>query len=153
MMTPEEVAGLLAIIVACDPRRKYDAGDVTTWQHLIGDLPFTECRDAIVEHYKSSAYPVMPSEVRNAVRAVRRRRLERVVQPPPPFDPETQVEAGNLWKATWNENIAAGDTPDTAMDRATRRVEDALNVEATGAALTRSRHPAGRHRRLRAVDK
>jgi hypothetical protein len=77
-MTPEEIIDLLTFAAAVDGR---DVGkaDVAAWHVVIGDLNFGDAQQALVEHYQESRFRVMPADVRQRVKAIRRDRLERAV--------------------------------------------------------------------------
>jgi hypothetical protein len=77
-VTPEETIDLLTVAAAFD-RRTTGEADVTAWHAAIGDLEFSDSRDAIVAHYRDSGEWIMPADVRNRVKATRRDRLEREI--------------------------------------------------------------------------
>lgn len=113
-MNREEVGALLAIISSADKRRMFDDLDVTTWHHLVGDCSFAEARDAVVQHYRSSTQSVMPAEILVRVNKERAKRRESVVEPPAPFDPNTEQAKCREWSAIWNHQIGLGATSEAA---------------------------------------
>jgi hypothetical protein len=108
-MTPAEAAALLTVAAAFD-NRKPDPDAAKAWSVSLGDLPFVDCRDAIVAHYQATTDWVMPAHVIGAVRKIRRDRLEDAppLTPPPGLDP---VET-NAWLGQARARIAAGETID-----------------------------------------
>lgn len=88
-MTPAEAATLLTVAAAFD-NRKPDPDAAKAWSVALGDLPFVDCRDAIVAHYRQTSDWLMPSHVIAAVRKVRDKRIadqEDKLTPPPGLDP------------------------------------------------------------------
>ena len=110
-MTSDEVWDLLGVISSFD-RRKLNPADGPAWEAVVGDLPFGECRDAVVAHYRTRREWIMPADIRNAVKALVTERLNRnPVRPPPPEltdDPQAYIQAlkGNISAA-----VANGDAP------------------------------------------
>jgi hypothetical protein len=66
-MNTTEAAQLLAVIQTYDQRTVGET-DVIAWQKALEDLPFSDCRDAVVGHYQAETDRIMPANVR--VRAV-----------------------------------------------------------------------------------
>lgn len=108
-MTPAEAAALLTVAAAFD-NRKPDPDAAKAWSIALGDLPFTDCRDAIVAHYQRTTDWLMPAHVIGAVKKVRRDRLEDAppMTPPPGLDP---VQT-NAWLGWARGEVAAGRTVD-----------------------------------------
>jgi hypothetical protein len=108
-MTPTEAAALLTVAAAFD-NRKPDADAAKAWSITLGDLPFFDCRDAIVAHYQKTDIWLMPSHIIAAVRKIRRDRLEDApaLTPPPGLDPIETIE----WLKGARARIAAGETVD-----------------------------------------
>lgn len=121
-MNRDETGALLAVISAADKRRMFDDLDVTTWFHLLHDLQFADARDAVLAHYRDSSLSVMPAEVRDRVWKVRAQRRASVVQPHPPFDPDTEQALCREWGMAWNDAICDGATVDEASAAASRAV-------------------------------
>jgi hypothetical protein len=108
-VTPTEAAALLTVAAAFD-NRKPDADAAKAWSIALGNLPFVDCRDAIVQHYRATDAWLMPSHIIAAVRKVRRDRLEDApaLTPPPGLDPIETIE----WLKGARARIAAGETVD-----------------------------------------
>lgn len=84
-MTPAEAAALLAVAAAFD-NRKPDADAATAWALALDDMPFADCRNAIVAHYRASTDWLMPAHVLELVKRVRDKRIadhEADLTPPP----------------------------------------------------------------------
>ena len=84
-MTPDETIDLLTLAAAYD-RRTVGEGDVGAWHAAVGDLAFGDCRSAVIGHYTDSTDWLMPAHVRQRVRVIRDRRLDRAYIPPPPAE-------------------------------------------------------------------
>lgn len=74
-MTSDEVWDLLEIIASID-RRKLGLTDRQVWERLIGDLAFPDAQAAVEAHYRDCRDWIMPSDVRQRVRAIRQARLD-----------------------------------------------------------------------------
>lgn len=87
-MTPAEAQMLLAIAASAD-NRKPSKEAATLWSHALGDLPFIDCRDAVVAHYTRTTDWLMPAHVITEVRKIRAKRLEEhpPLTPPADLDP------------------------------------------------------------------
>lgn len=77
-MNLAETNQLLTLIASYDNRRTGDE-TVRAWREVLADLPFADCRAAVVEHFANSDAYLMPVHVRRgAVEFDReRRRLNR----------------------------------------------------------------------------
>jgi hypothetical protein len=108
-VTPTEAAALLGAAAAFD-RRKADDDTAKAWSIALGNLPFVDCRDAIVQHYRKTDDWLMPSHIITAVRKIRRDRLEDAptLTPPPGLDPIETIE----WLKGARARIAAGEVVD-----------------------------------------
>jgi hypothetical protein len=108
-MTPAEASALLTVAAAFD-NRKPDPDAAKAWSIALGDLPFVDCRDAIVAHYQRTTDWLMPAHVIGAVRKVRQNRLEDapVLTPPPGLT----VAEYLTWLKGARARIAAGETID-----------------------------------------
>jgi hypothetical protein len=73
-MTYDEVCDLLGDIAAFD-RRTLGDKDGEAWEAAVGDLPYADCRAAVVAHYRESTQWVMPAHIRERVNAMRTERL------------------------------------------------------------------------------
>ena len=83
-MTPTEAQVLLSMASAFD-NRKPDADAARAWSAALDGLRFEDCRDALIEHYKTSTDYLMPVLIRTAVRRIRSKRIAEVgdLIPPP----------------------------------------------------------------------
>ena len=83
-MTPAEAQVLLSMASAFD-NRKPDADAARAWSAALDGLRFEDCRDALIEHYKTSTDYLMPVLIRTAVRRIRSKRIAEVgdLIPPP----------------------------------------------------------------------
>ena len=83
-MTPAEAQVLLSMASAFD-NRKPDADAARAWSAALDGLRFDDCRDALIEHYKTSTDYLMPVLIRTAVRRIRSKRIAEVgdLIPPP----------------------------------------------------------------------
>lgn len=84
-MTPADAGRLLAIAASVD-NRKPDPDAALAWSVMLDGYRFEDCRDVIVEHYRRSREWLMPSDIINAVRRLRDKRLAEAPAPIPPPD-------------------------------------------------------------------
>lgn len=82
-MTIDETVDVLTVAAAYD-RRTIGQADAIAWHAAIGDLPFRDARQAVIDHYRESTDWLMPAHVRERVDAVRFGRLRQNPIPPPP---------------------------------------------------------------------
>ena len=82
-MTPAEAQVLLSMASAFDNRRP-DADAARAWSAALDGLRFEDCRDALIEHYKTSTDYLMPVLIRTAVRRIRSKRIAEVGDLIPP---------------------------------------------------------------------
>jgi hypothetical protein len=108
-MTPGEATALLAVAAAFD-NRKPDADAATAWSIALGNLPYVDCRDAIVQHYRKTTDWLMPAHIIATVGKVRRDRLEDAPALTPP--PGLNVAEYLTWLKGARARIAAGETID-----------------------------------------
>jgi hypothetical protein len=110
-MTPAEAQTLLGIAASFDNRKPSEEAAIA-WSHALGDLPFADCRDAIVTHYQASSDWLMPARVIVEVKHTRAKRLHDhpPLTPPPELadDPAAQI----AWRADANRRIADGEVID-----------------------------------------
>lgn len=85
-MTPADAAKLLALAAAFD-RRTVGESDAMAWADALDGLRLEDCIQAVKDHYRASDKWVMPSNVREGVRLIRRARLERDPEALPDADP------------------------------------------------------------------
>jgi hypothetical protein len=118
-VTPTEAAALLTVAAAFDNRRP-DPDAAKAWSVALGDLPFHDCRDAIVAHYRVSSDWLMPAMVIGEVRRTRAKRIAEVGDLTPP------AGLSDAEERTW-------------LGEARRRIGDGLEVHADHGEL-RARH-------------
>jgi hypothetical protein len=84
-MTPQEASALLAVAAAFD-NRKPDPDAAMAWSLALTGLPFIDCRNAIVDHYRRTTEWLMPAHVLELVKRVRDKRIadhSAELTPPP----------------------------------------------------------------------
>ncbi len=91
-MTLDEVIDLLTVAAVFDFRTIGEA-DACAWHATLGDLAFDDSRTAVVGHYRDSRERVMPADVRQRVKAIRRDRLDRAILPAPDTDDQAEYRA------------------------------------------------------------
>jgi hypothetical protein len=106
-MTPQEAAALLTVAAAYD-NRKPDADSAQAWALALDGLPFLDCRDAIVAHYRVSSEWLMPSKVIAAVRQVRNKRIAEAGDLTPPRGLTDDQE--RAWLLDARRRIGDGET-------------------------------------------
>ena len=115
-MNPAEAQLLLGIAASFDNRKPSEEAAIA-WSHALGDLPFVDCRDAVVAHYQVSSDWIMPAKVIAEVKRVRAKRIvDHPPLTPPPHACETDdctcVEFHQQWRADANRRIANGEVID-----------------------------------------
>jgi hypothetical protein len=78
-----EAGELLGTCAAFD-RRTTGPADALAWFKVLGDLPFADCEQAVIDHYQQNTDWIMPAHIRRRVMAMRARRLEHVLTPEAP---------------------------------------------------------------------
>lgn len=108
-MKPTEAAALLTVAAAFD-NRKPDADAAKAWAMALDGLPFTDCRDAIVTHYRQSSEWLMPAKVIAEVKKIRAKRIDDhpPLTPPPGLNP---IET-TAWRADAIRRIGDGEVVD-----------------------------------------
>ena len=106
-MTPAEAQVLLSMASAFD-NRKPDADAARAWSAALDGLRFEDCRDALIEHYKTSTDYLMPVLIRTAVRRIRSKRIAEVgdLIPPPGLSELEQRQ----WLRDAKRRIGDGET-------------------------------------------
>lgn len=112
-MDMRETAGVLAMVAALDPRRTFGEVDAQAWHAVIGDLRFDDCREAVIQHYRTSTYSITPADVVDKVGLMRRSRIGDRVAPLPPIDP-ADVNGYREWQQLWYKAVGDGLTEDEA---------------------------------------
>lgn len=82
-MTPSQTAELLTFCAAFD-RRTIGKSDVLAWHTVLGDIDHAEAHAAVAGHYRTETRWIMPADIRGAVHALHRDRLERHTEAHPP---------------------------------------------------------------------
>lgn len=77
-MNRQECAELLTVATAYDHRTLGEV-DVIAWHEAIGDLALDECKQAVVQHYKTSTEWLMPVNIRRLVSVTRQDRAMRAL--------------------------------------------------------------------------
>lgn len=89
-MNRSETAELLALTAAYDQRTIGDA-DVLAWHDLLAATSLADARDIVRTHYATKRDRIMPVDVIDGVRKIRRERIERsehLLVPPGELTPE-----------------------------------------------------------------
>jgi hypothetical protein len=106
-VTPQEAAALLTVAAAFD-NRKPDPDAAQAWALALDGLPFIDCRDAIVQHYRGSSEWLMPSRVIATVRQVRNKRIAEAGDLTPPRGLNDDQE--RAWMADARRRLGDGET-------------------------------------------
>ncbi|GAA3172997.1 zinc finger domain-containing protein [Nonomuraea salmonea] len=86
-----EIVDLLTTMAAFD-KRKFGKTEVRAWELAVGDLPFEDCKQAVINHYCTSTDYLMPVHVRKGAQRIRDQRIdERKIQPPQTDDPQAYL--------------------------------------------------------------
>jgi hypothetical protein len=91
-MTPDEIVDLLTVAAAFD-QRTVGEGDAMAWHAVLGDLDYADAQQAVLGYYADNRQRIMPADVRQRVKAMRRDRLAREIVPDPPAEPGPYREA------------------------------------------------------------
>ena len=75
-MNLTQTADLLTLAAKYDNRR-FDDATVVAWREILADLPYTDCRSALVSHFATSTDYLMPVHVRTGALEVDRDRRRR----------------------------------------------------------------------------
>jgi len=84
-MTLDQVIDILTVAAVFDFRSIGEA-DAVAWHTVLGDLDFTDARTAVLAHYTEKCDRIMPADIRQRVKAIRRDRLDRAILPAPDTD-------------------------------------------------------------------
>ena len=79
-------AGQLVALMALYDNRKASDPDIVAWLKVVGDLPYGDCESAVVAHYQDTRERIMPADIRNRVKAMRRDRIDRAIPAAPPAE-------------------------------------------------------------------
>jgi hypothetical protein len=108
-MTPAEAQALLTVAAAFD-NRKPDPDAAQAWALQLDGLPFADCRDAVMAHYRTSSDWLMPKDVISAVQRVRDKRIAEAGDLTPPRGLTDDEE--RAWIGEARRRIADGQTLD-----------------------------------------
>lgn len=72
-MNPTESLALIRFVRAACPQQKLDEYTPDAWHELLADLPFADCKAAVIELAKRQPF-VSPAEIRTEVRRARNER-------------------------------------------------------------------------------
>lgn len=122
-MSPQEAAALLAVAAAFD-NRKPDPDAALAWAHALEGFKPTDCRDAIVKHYRETREWLMPADVVSRVRAVQSERLRSLGEYQPP-DGLTDAEY-STWYRDLTHRLANGEL----VEQAPRQISSTPPLEA-----------------------
>ncbi|HMG65749.1 MAG TPA: hypothetical protein VK599_22615 [Streptosporangiaceae bacterium] len=113
-MNSDEVGLLLGLMALADNRKPPEDDEgreamIGFWLSMVGDLRYIDAAEAVQQHYRESRNWIMPSDIRERVRAVRQGRLNITPVPPAPPDVADDPDAYREWRGTWRKRIADGD--------------------------------------------
>lgn len=113
-MTSDEVWDLLEIIASVD-RRKLGLTDRQVWERLTGDLAFPDARAAVEAYYREHREWIMPSDVREGVKAIRQARLDAAGPTEIPPELASRPLEAREWLQRTRDAIADGRQPPKAI--------------------------------------
>ena len=113
-MTPDETVDLLTVAAAFD-QRTVGEGDAMAWHAVLGDLSFTDAKQAVLGYYADTRERIMPADVRQRVRDIRDARLNAMEIPEPPRELAANPPAYRAAIRAAAQAIADGRDPETAM--------------------------------------
>lgn len=117
-----EAAILQAKIVAYDSRNTSSLTDAA-WAEALDDVTLPDALEAVRAHYRTQTRWIMPADVRTAVKAMRRDRLDRAGHPdlPDDLDRDQELAYARRWRALVGSGVPA--------DEATARVDREMRVQ------------------------
>lgn len=104
-MTPADTARVLALVQTYD-NRKVDAIVVGAWHALLEPLTFDDACAAVREHYTTRRDWLMPLDILDGVKSLRRRRLDNVELQVPDANPD---DTAAYLQAVKDRNMRAAD--------------------------------------------
>ena len=115
-MTGDEVGKLLGLMALADNRKPPEddegrAAMIAFWLSMIGDLAYADAARAVQEHYRETREWIMPSDVRQRVKAMRAARLNVTPIPPPPPELLADPAAYRKYLRESARRIADGQPP------------------------------------------
>lgn len=113
-MSTDEVIDLLTLMASYD-RRKVGEADVAAWYAAMGDLAFSDSRDAVIAHYRDSTEWIMPAHVRRRVAAIRQARLDAAGPTEIPQELANRPIEAREWLQRTRNAIADGQQPPRAI--------------------------------------
>ena len=106
-MTPAEAQMLLGIAASFDNRKPNEEAAIA-WSAVLGDYDYTECRDAVVDHYRESREWIMPADVVSRVRHKITERFRNFGTLIPPEEVREDYELERKWRMWAREEITSG---------------------------------------------
>ncbi|MAE64132.1 MAG: hypothetical protein CMJ18_07635 [Phycisphaeraceae bacterium] len=119
-MNQQEAAALLGIAAAFD-NRKPDPDAAKAWAVALEGLPFGDCRDAVIAHYRKTNDWLMPAHVIGEVKRVRADRLSHTDMPSPPQGAADDPAVYSRWYRETRLSIMNGTYEPPATPELTRR--------------------------------
>lgn len=107
-MNHDEMVDLLSLISARD-NRTVGRATVLAWLEDIGDLAFTDAREAVARHFRDSTEWLMAAAVRRLVKQIRAERLEGFQYVAVEGDDDPQVYLAAL--RAQRRAVASGERP------------------------------------------
>lgn len=106
-MTPAEAQMLLGIAASFDNRKPNEEAAIA-WAAVLDDYDYTECRDAVVDHYRESREWIMPADVVARVRHKIAERFRAIGTFIPPEEVRDDYELEVKWRQWANAEVASG---------------------------------------------
>lgn len=112
-MTGDEIGKLLGLMALADNRKPPEDDEgrrvmIEFWLRMVGDLTYADASEAVLAHYRESREWVMPSDIRERVKAVRAERLDQTPPPPPPPELLDDPDAYRQYLRESTKRIADG---------------------------------------------
>jgi hypothetical protein len=126
-MTPDETVDLLTVAAAFD-QRTVGEGDAMAWHAVLGDLTFADAKQAVLGHYANTRERIMPADVRERVKEIRRNRFQDAEKPAPPPELLDDPDAYCAAVRAANAAIADGRDPEAAMQAIARQARRELEA-------------------------
>lgn len=113
-MTKAQVARLLAVCAAFDQRTTGPEDDVA-WLAAVGDLDFTEAREAVIAYYRENRERIWPADIRERVATVHNARLAAAGDIDIPEHLADKPAEAREWLQRTKDAIASGTAPQRAI--------------------------------------
>lgn len=155
-MSPAEAAALLGVCALYDNRQADDDGDTArAWALALDGLTFDDCRQAVVSHYTTKRDWIMPSDIRDYVKAIRNERLraagditDRIPVAIAEIEDENEHTQATLdWLRNAKRRIADGEPVDIVAPRLQLVPSDAAKVAAITEGLAKKMRAPGTRER------